>query len=88
MQNFTEAELATIAAHGLTPKEVSDARTIFPQSFESAIGYVVGMKDGAGQARNKPFQTQEQANADVSGTYHVAGELGDAPLTTGSDSQT
>jgi hypothetical protein len=91
MKNFTDVELGLISANGLTPEEVSGVLEMFPQSLDTAIGYVVGLKKGAGQERNKPMQTQDQADADVSGAsnaYHVAGELADAPLTTGSDSQT
>lgn len=91
MKQFTEAELALIAHNGLEPQEVSDVLGMFDQNLDTAIGHLVGLKAGAGQDRNKPMQTQDQADADVSGAsnaYHVAGELADAPLTTGSDSQT
>lgn len=91
MRNFTEADLALINGSGVTPEEVDHIMTMFPQNVDTAIAAVLKSKEGMGQDRNKPFQTQDQADADVSGAsnaYHVAGELGDSNLTSGVDSQT
>lgn len=90
-KEYTQEELELIEKNGVTPEEVSKVQAMFPQNVDTAIGAVLASKQGMGQDRNKPMQTQDQADADVSGAsnaYHVAGELADAPLTTGSDSQT
>lgn len=85
MRTFTEEELAMIAQAGLTVEEVDQVLTMFPQDVVTAVGHIVALKAGMGQERNKSFQDQAEANADVSGQVENANEAG---LSGGDASQT
>lgn len=58
MSQFSEADLKLIEDSGCTPDEVGKILAMFPQSLETAIGHVVGLKKGMGQERNEPFTTE------------------------------
>ena len=63
---FTQDQLDLMAKNGVSPEDISSVLELFPQSLETAIGYVVGFRSGKGQERNEPFQTQAEADAQVS----------------------
>lgn len=66
--DFTADELDLLKANNVTPEEVSEfVRTSGPQSIDAAIGGVTILKSGQGQVRNEPFQTQAEADSQVSG---------------------
>lgn len=67
MRNLTPEEMSELAIAGVTSEELAKQWDLFPdQDFVTAVGSVVGLKEGEGQARNKPFETQAQADADIS----------------------
>ena len=64
---FNEEELKLLFTNGITTSEVQDMFAKFPdQTLNDAIGDIVMLRNGQGQERNEPFQTQAQADAQVS----------------------
>lgn len=65
--DFTQEEIALLASNGVTGDEVREfLRTSGPQTLEAAIGGIQLLRSGQGQERNEPFQTQAEADAQVS----------------------
>ena len=68
--SFTPEEIAAIETNGLSQEEVEKVLEMFPQSVDTAIGYIVGLKRGQGQERTEPFAPeaapeQEKSNGDA-----------------------
>ncbi|OGJ56791.1 hypothetical protein A2635_01060 [Candidatus Peribacteria bacterium RIFCSPHIGHO2_01_FULL_51_9] len=55
MREFSQEELDLLKSNGVTPEEADKVLTMFPQSLESALGYLAGLKKGQGQERTEPF---------------------------------
>lgn len=72
--NFTEEQLALLATNNVTPEEASKVIEMFPQELDTAIGYILGLRNAQGQERNESFQTQAEADAQVSGDPNPASE--------------
>lgn len=69
MRELTVEEMSELASAGVTSEELATQWGLFPdQDFVTAVGSVVMLKNGQGQERNKGFETQAQADADVSAT--------------------
>ena len=65
---FSADELTLITANNSTPEEVLEfVRTSGVQTLNAALGGIAEAKAGSGQERNEPFQTQAEADAQVSG---------------------
>jgi hypothetical protein len=65
---FDQEEVALMASNGVVGDEVREfIRTSGPQTMEAAIGGIQLLRKGQGQERNEPFQTQAEADAQVSG---------------------
>lgn len=64
---FTEEEVKLMADAGTSPDEVLEfVKTSGVQTLNAAIGGVQALKKNEGQERNEPFQSQEEADAEVS----------------------
>lgn len=58
---FTQAEMELMSVNGVSQEEVEKVLSMFPQSLDTAIGYIIGLKKGMGQGRSEPFTpTPEQ----------------------------
>lgn len=67
MRTLTVQEMSELASAHVTSEELQKVWDIFPdQDFVTAVGAVAMLKKGQGQERNRKFQTQAEANADVS----------------------
>ena len=68
MRELSPEEMSELAGSGVTSEELAKVWDLFPdQDFVTAVGAVVMLKKGQGQERNEPFQTQAEADAQVSG---------------------
>lgn len=68
MRELSVIEMSELASAGVTSEELEKAWDMFPnQDFVTAVGAIVMLKHGQGQERNKSFQTQAEADAEVSG---------------------
>jgi hypothetical protein len=59
MHTFTDEELKLIADNGLEADDVAKVLEMFPQELDTAIGHLVGLKEGKGQERNEGFTPPE-----------------------------
>lgn len=65
---FTAEELSLIEAQGTTPEAVLEfVRTSGVQTLNAALGGIATLGAEQGQERNEKFQTQAEADAQVSG---------------------
>lgn len=65
---FSTEERDELAAHGIAVDTLREfLRTSGPQNLDVAIGGIKALEEKKGQERNEPFQTQEEADAQVSG---------------------
>lgn len=68
MRQLTSEEMSELAANHVTSEELEKVWDMFPkQDFITAVGAVVMLQKHMGQERNRPFQTQAEADAEVSG---------------------
>lgn len=68
VENFNEEELSLMVANNVSQEELREfLRTSGPQNLDAAIGGILMLRNGQGQERNEPFQTQAEADAQVSG---------------------
>lgn len=64
---FSSEELDLLAQNGSSVMEVEEfVRTSGKQTINAALSGIAGKKDGHGQDRNEKFQTQAEADAQVS----------------------
>jgi len=67
-EELTAQEMSELAGTGVTQEELMGFWRMFPdQEFVTALGAICNYHAGRGQERNKPFQTEAEATADVSG---------------------
>ena len=67
MRELSVEELAQMETNAVSQEELAKVWDLFPnQEFITAMGAVIMLRSGHGQERNKPFQTQAEADADVS----------------------
>lgn len=65
---FSSEELDLVAQNGSSVMEIEEfVRTSGKQTINAALSGIAGSKAGKGQERNEPFQSQEEADAQVSG---------------------
>lgn len=81
---WSQDELALLEKNGVTVKELAEHWVISngEDTLNAAIGAVVMLKNGQGQERNMPFQTQEEADASVSGVSAPIENVGDLQSST------